>query len=114
MRHKVTLALIFALIALVLPTAFVNRSAARTGPVVGVSCECIANGRQACQAEASGGTAPYTYQWGTPPLTGSGPFKIVPCSGSGTRPISVTVTDANGATFTYNDQLQCCGSGDLQ
>lgn len=114
MRHKLTLALILALVALVLPTVIFKPSAARTGPAVGVYCEYIAGARQLCQADVTGGTPPYTYQWGPPPLTGSGQFKIVPCAGNGTRPLSVTVTDANGQTGGFSGQLQCCGSCDPQ
>ncbi len=58
-------------------------------------------------ADVGGGTAPYTYQWGPPPLTGSGEWKRVPCSGIGSRTISVTVTDAYGETGSYSDQFLC-------
>ena len=109
MRYKLTLALILALVALVMPIAGVKRSAARTGPFVSISCECIADGRLLCQADAGGGTGPYTYQWGPPPITGGGQWQIVPCSGNGTRTISVTVTDANGEIGYYSDQFWCCG-----
>lgn len=114
MRYKLSLALILALSALALPTAAVRPSAAQTGLAVGVYCEIIAGGRQVCQADVSGGTPPYTYQWGPPPLTGSGQFKVVPCAGHGLRPLSVTVTDANGLTGGFSGQLQCCSSCDPQ
>ena len=109
MRFKLTLALIFALVALVLPSTFVKRSSAQTGPAVGISCECIAYGRLLCIADASGGTPPYTYQWGPAPIVGSGQSKIIPCSGSGTRTISVTVTDANGQVGSFSSPFWCCG-----
>lgn len=109
MRYKLTLALILALVALVLPSNFFKRSAAQTGPAVGISCECIAYGRLACFADVIGGTAPYTYQWGPPPITGTGQAKIIPCSGDGTRTISVTVTDANGQIGFFSSPFWCCG-----
>jgi hypothetical protein len=112
MRHKLTLALILALIALFLPTSAVRRSAAWTGPAPSISCECIAYGRLLCQVYVVGGTAPYTYQWGPPPITGGGEWQIVPCSGSGTRTISVTVTDANGEIGYFSSPFQCCGAVD--
>ena len=109
MRYKLTLALILALVALLLPSTFVKRSAAQTGPAVGISCECIAYGRLLCIADVVGGTAPYTYEWGPSPITGSGQSKIVPCSGNGTRTISVTVTDANGQIGFFSSPFWCCG-----
>lgn len=79
--------------------------------VLTVSLDCIAlpYGQIRCQAEVYGGTSPYTYQWGPPPLSGSGHALRIPCSGSGTRTVSVTVTDANGEIGSYSDQLQCTG-----
>lgn len=112
MRHQLTLALAFALVALAMSSAVVKPSAARTPLAVGLSCECIAYARQLCHADVDGGTPPYTYQWGPPPVSGSSEFKIIPCAGSGTRPVSVTVTDANGQTVTHNGLLQCCGESD--
>jgi hypothetical protein len=112
MRHRLALALSLALIALFWPTTVVKHSAAAvTGPVVGVTGECIAGGRLLCIADVSGGTAPYTFQWGPPPITGSGQSKIVPCSGTGTRIIEVTVTDANGQIGFFSAPFRCCGSG---
>jgi hypothetical protein len=61
MHRKPPPALILSLIALALPSAIVKPTAARTGPSVGISCECIAHGRLFCQTEVYGGTAPYTY-----------------------------------------------------
>lgn len=113
MRRKLILALIFALVALFLPLPQVKHSAAWTGPAVSISCECIAYGRLVCQALVGGGTAPYTYQWGPPPITGGGEWQIVPCSGSGTRTISVTVTDANGQIGYFSSPFQCCGDRGL-
>lgn len=110
MRRKLILAFALALAAIAMPSAVVKPSAARTGLFLGVYCEYIANSRQVCHADVTGGTAPYTYQWGPPPLTGGGELKVVPCAGNGTRPLSVTVTDAVGATVAFNGQLQCCGS----
>ena len=109
MRRKLTLALILALITLVvLPTAFVKRTAARTGPSVGIDCMYLPYGQIRCVAQVYGGTAPYSYQWGPPPLTGSGQAQRIPCSGTGTRPVTLTVTDANGEVGYYSDMLQCC------
>ncbi|HWN10143.1 MAG TPA: hypothetical protein VNO50_12905 [Pyrinomonadaceae bacterium] len=119
MRYKLTLTLILALIALAVPTtvvkpsatstAAVKHSAMPTPPVVGVTCECIAYGRLLCISEVSGGTAPYTYQWGPPPISGSGQIKVVPCSGNGTRIITLTVTDANGEIGYFSAPFTCCG-----
>jgi hypothetical protein len=114
MRYKLILALSLAFVALAPLAAPVKPVEARTGPVVGISCERIAYGRQLCQADVIGGTAPYTYEWGPPPLTGTGQIKTVPCSGNGTRPVSVTVTDANGEIGYYSTTIQCCSSCGLQ
>jgi len=67
MRYKLTLALILALIALALPAAVVERSAAQTGPIVSINCECIAGGKLFCVADVSGGTPPYTLRMGSAP-----------------------------------------------
>ena len=108
MRRRITLALIVALIALVvLPTAFVRRSAARTGLGVSLDCIYLPYSQIRCQAEVYGGTAPYSYQWGPSPLSGSGHALRVSCY-SGFQPINVTVTDANGEVGYYSDSLICC------
>lgn len=120
MRIKLTLALILAVIALVLPTTVVKPSAPPTTPVVkpaapptpvvvGVTGECIAGGKLLCISDVSGGTPPYTYSWGPPPIFGSGQIKVVPCSGSGTRIIELTVTDANGQVGFFSAPFLCCG-----
>jgi hypothetical protein len=121
MRYKLTLALGLAVMALVLPIAVVKPSAPPTAPVVkpaapptapvvSVAGECIAGQKLLCIADVSGGTPPYTYQWGPAPgITGSGQMKIVPCAGTGTRIISVTVTDANGEIGYFSSPFQCCG-----
>lgn len=109
MRRKLTLALILALITLVvLPTTFVKRTAARTGPSVGIDCIYLPYGQIRCEAVVYGGTPPYAYQWGPPPLSGNGHAQRIPCSGTGTRPVTLTVTDANGEVGYYSDMLQCC------
>lgn len=112
MRHKLALVLVLALIAFVLPTAIVRPSAAPTPPVVNVTCECIAGQRLLCVSEVSGGTAPYTYQWGPAPISGTGPNKVVPCAGTGTRTITLTVTDANGEIGYFSAPFICCGGVD--
>lgn len=109
MRKKLSLLMLLALIAVVLPTAFVKRSAARTGPSVSIDCIYLPLGQLRCTAEVWGGTAPYTYEWGPPPISGSGRALRVGCSGSGTRTISVTVTDANGEIGFYSAPFQCAG-----
>jgi hypothetical protein len=121
MRYKLTLTLIFSIMALVLPTAVVKPSSAPTAPVikpgppptapvVSVAGECIAGQKLLCIADVTGGTPPYTYEWGPAPgITGSGQMKIVPCSGTGTRIISVTVTDANGEVGYFSSPFRCCG-----
>lgn len=110
MRHKLTLVLILALIALVWPTAVATRSAAPTGPSVNIDCIYLPYGQLRCEAEVYGGASPYTYQWGPPPLSGNGHAQRVPCSGNGTRIISVTVTDANGEIGYFSAPVQCCSS----
>lgn len=109
MPHKFTFVSIFALSALLLTAAPVRHSKAQT--TLGVSVECIplSYGQLRCDTEVYGGTAPYSYEWGPPPLSGSGHALRVPCSGSGSRTISVTVTDANGDTGNYTGQVQCTG-----
>ncbi len=124
MRYKLTLALILAFIALAVPTTVVKPSATPTAavkhnamptpPVVGINCECIAGQKLFCVADVSGGTPPYTYQWGPPPITGSGQMKIVPCAGTGTRIINLTVTDANGEIGFFSSPFTCCGGVDPQ
>jgi hypothetical protein len=113
MSHKLILVLSLALIALVWPTAIVKNSAARTGPSVGVDCIYLPLSQLRCQAEVYGGTAPYTYEWGPPPLSGSGHALRVGCAGTGTKIISVTVTDANGEIGYFSAPFQCAGSGGL-
>lgn len=49
--------------------------------------------------EASGGTSPYFYRWNTSP-----PQDVQFISGLPAGTYSVTVTDANGCTFTFNDE----------
>ena len=49
--------------------------------------------------EASGGTRPYTYRWNTSPPQDAQLIKNLPAG-----KYSVTVTDANGCTFTFNDE----------
>lgn len=111
MRRKLTLALILALLTLVvLPTAFVKRTAARAGPSVSLDCIYLPYSQIRCEAVVVGGTSPYTYQWGPLPLSGSGHALRIPCAGTGTRPVEVTVTDANGEVGYYSDMLQCCPS----
>lgn len=107
MRYKLILALALAFVALAPLAAPVRRVEARTGLVVAISCEGIAYDYLLCHADVGGGTGPYTYQWGPAPLTGSGEWKRVPCSGIGSRTISVTVTDANGETASYSDLFYC-------
>lgn len=111
MRHKLTLALILVLGALALPTVAVRPGAARTAPIVNVDCISLPYGQLRCVAEVYGGTAPYTYEWGPPPLAGSGRAQRVPCSGSGTRIITVTVTDANGEIGYFSAPFYCTGYG---
>jgi hypothetical protein len=109
MRRQLTLALILALITLVvLPTAFVERTAARTGPTVtNLDCIYLAYSQIRCEAVVYGGTAPYTYQWGpSPPISGSGKAVRFYCY-SGFQPINVTVTDANGEVGYYSDTMIC-------
>lgn len=112
MRYKLTLALILALTALVLPAVIVKRGAAQTAPSVDIFCQCIAGQKLFCQASAFGGTSPYSYQWGPPPISGGGSVHIIPCAGTGTRTISVTVTDANGEIGYYSAPFTCCGGID--
>lgn len=111
MRRKLTLALILALSALALPTAAVRPSAAKTGLAVGIDCISLPYSQLRCTAEVYGGTAPYTYEWGPPPLSGSGHALRVGCAGSGTRIISVTVTDAYGEVGYYSAPFYCSGYG---
>lgn len=111
MTRKLTLVLILALGALAVPTAAVRPSAARTGLGVNIDCISLPYDQLRCVAEVYGGTAPYAYQWGPPPLTGSGRAQRVGCSGSGTKVISVTVTDANGEVGYYSASFFCAGYG---
>jgi hypothetical protein len=110
MRRKLTLALILALITLVvLPTAFVKRTAARTGLTVSTDGIYLPNSQVRVEAVVSGGTAPYTYQWGPPPISGNGHAVRIYCY-SGFKPIEVTVTDANGEIGYYSGSVICCPS----
>lgn len=109
MRHKLTLSFILALVALALPTP-IRPSAAPTNPVVGVYCIYLGRNRNECHADVSGGTGPYTYQWSPQPLAGGGEIAIIGCPGTAQQTISVTVTDSTGATGSFSEVFQCCGS----
>ena len=120
MRHKLTLTLMIALVALAFPTS-VRHSAAVTSPVnvakpltlgVGVYCLFLGRNRDECHADVDGGTGPYTFQWSPTPLAGGGSsgIAIIGCPGTAIQTISVTVTDANGDTGSFSGQFQCCGS----
>ena len=97
MRHKLTLAITLALVALVLPTP-VNHTVAAPSLTVGMFCIHLGRNRDECHADVSGGTGPYTYQWSPTPLSGGGEIAIIGCPGTAVQTIGVTVTDANGST----------------
>ena len=109
MRHKLTLSMILALIALAFPTT-VKYTAAATDLGVGMFCIHLGRNRDECHADVSGGTGPYTYQWSPTPLAGGGEIAIIGCPGTAVQTIGVTVTDANGSTGSISQPVQCCGS----
>jgi hypothetical protein len=111
MRHKFTLLVILALVALALPTP-VRHSAAAPNLAVGVYCLYLGRNRDECHADVEGGTSPYTFQWSPTPLAGGfgDGIAIIGCPGTAIQTISVTVTDINGNTGSFSGQFQCCGS----
>jgi len=113
MRHKLTLLLTLALVALVLPTSVRNRAAVKD-LTVGYYCILLGRNRDECHAEVSGGTGTYTYQWSPQPLSGGGEIAIIGCPNNSVQTIGVTVTDSNGSTGSYSAPVQCCGSCDPQ
>lgn len=111
MRQKLTLAVILAVIAIVWPATVVKPNAPPTAPTVNVDCISLPYSQLRCAAEVYGGTSPYTYQWGPPPLSGTGHAIRVGCAGSGTVTIAVTVTDANGEVGYFSAPFMCSGFG---
>ncbi|OEK00295.1 hypothetical protein BFP97_01655 [Roseivirga sp. 4D4] len=63
------------------------------------SPSCPENKTGTIFVEASGGTRPYTYRWNTSP-----PQDAQLIKGLSAGNYSVTVTDANGCTFTFDDE----------
>src|SRR2546426_740652 len=68
--------------------------------VVTVICGSATTGKPVtCNAQASGGTAPYTFSWSAPsgtPATGSGPSFTTTYASKGANVVNATATDANG------------------
>ena len=112
MRKTLVLVLALTLAVLALLSTPVRRGAARTGPAPSIYCIPLGRDRLECHADVGGGTSPYTYQWSPTPSAGGGEIAIIPCPGTSTRTISVTVTDANNQTGSYSGQFYCCGSCD--
>lgn len=109
MRHKLIFSIVLALVAVALPTPIGN-STTTTSLGVGFFCIHLGRNRDECHADVDGGTSPYTYQWSPQPLSGGGEIAVIGCPGTAVQTIGVTVTDANGQTGSFSDQVQCCGS----
>lgn len=73
-------------------------------------CLPIGQARFHCTTTVSGGTSPYTYSFSPTPIWGGGSWSeaIVPCTAYRNRTVTVTVTDANGAT-AYDSGVFYCG-----
>ncbi|HZF11322.1 MAG TPA: hypothetical protein VFE33_21225 [Thermoanaerobaculia bacterium] len=82
---------------------------AATTLTVGVACYSLGHGRLQCEADAAGGTGPYTYAWSPTPSAGGGSegLAIIPCSPYQYRTVSVTVTDANSDIATDSGSFYC-------
>lgn len=72
-------------------------------------CLPIGQGRFHCTTTVSGGTGPYTYAFSPTPIWGGGTWSeaIVPCLAYRNRTVSVTVTDAYGATAFDSGTFYC-------
>ena len=79
---------------------------------VGLYCASLGHQRLECDADASGGTGSYTYQWTPTPVLGGQEYAIVRCwAAYRNQSVSVTVTDSGGATATASTTVFC---GDAQ
>jgi hypothetical protein len=84
--------------------------AAATTLTVGIiDCIPLGHGRVQCEADAEGGTGPYTFSWSPTPLSGGGGqgLAIIGCPIYNYRTISVVVTDANSETADDSGYFYC-------
>ena len=90
-----------------------------TSVSVGLYCISLGHQRLECHATASGGTAPYTFQWTPPSVIGGSTggeneevIAIIRCARAySLQSVNVTATDSNGATDTASTTCFC---GDAQ
>ena len=90
-----------------------------TSVSVGIFCISLGHQRVECHATASGGTAPYTFQWTPPQSTGGTTggenqevIAIIRCARAySLQTVYVTATDSTGATDTASTTCFC---GDAQ
>jgi hypothetical protein len=88
----------------VLPVAPASASAL----TVQLGCESLGESRIACDASVSGGTPQYSYRWSLGSAFGGGSVSFGCFPGS--RPsVTVTVTDAVGATASATSGALCIG-----
>ncbi len=81
--------------------------AAATTLTVGIACYPLGHGRVQCEADAEGGTGPYTFSWSPTPSSGGGELAVIGCPAYHYRTISVVVTDANSETANDSGYFYC-------
>jgi hypothetical protein len=72
-----------------------------------VACIPLGHGRVQCEADAEGGTGPYTFSWSPTPSGGGGELAVIGCPIYHYRTISVVVTDANSETANDSGYFYC-------
>ncbi|MEN3360463.1 MAG: hypothetical protein V7637_4445 [Mycobacteriales bacterium] len=106
-RRPASLAVMAAGVAagIILPMA----PSSAAGPLTAqMGCESLGESRIACDAFASGGTAPYTYTWSLGPSFRGQSVSFGCFRGSSVR-VTVTVTDAAGTSVSLTAGAFCSG-----
>jgi hypothetical protein len=92
------------LVGLVMPAAPASADALQAH----TACEALGESRLACDAWATGGTAPFTYAWSLGSSFGGQSISFG-CFPGSRRTITVTITDATGAVSSASSSPLCIG-----